>query len=216
MMTNPALNTLLEQRLSAERLAPYRAACGGDLDAALALYEQNSRIGAAFWRTLGHVEVLVRNTVHAALQDWSGRADWYVPLAGLLTEKARKDVITARERLVRNGHVDTPGRVVTELSFGFWRYLLAARYERTLWLPCLRGAFPHLTGMRKDVHDKLAGLHELRNRIAHHEPVHNRPLRRLRADALVVAGWICPSSRAWVGAGCWVPGTVGGVSGWRT
>ncbi|SDM98152.1 Abi family protein [Allokutzneria albata] len=215
-MTNPALNTLLEQRFSPERLAPYRTASGGDLAAALALYERNSQIAAAFWRTLGHVEVLVRNAMHSALADRSGRADWYVPLAPLLTEKAQNDIATARDRVVRNGYVETPGRVVTELSFGFWRYLLAARYERTLWLPCLRGAFPHLSGMRKDVHDKVAGLHELRNRIAHHEPVHHRPLRRLRADALVVAGWICPSARGWVGAGCWVPGAVGGVSGWRT
>ncbi|WP_086819321.1 hypothetical protein [Allokutzneria sp. NRRL B-24872] len=215
-MTNPTLNALLEQRLSAERLAPYRAVCGGDLGAALTLYEQNARISAAFWRTLGHVEVLVRNAMHSALVDRSGRADWYVPLAGLLTEKAQKDIASAQARVARNGRTATPGRVVAELPFGFWRYLLAARYDRTLWRTCLKDAFPGASGLRREVHDKVAGLHELRNRIAHHEPVHNRPLRRLRADALVVAGWICPSSRAWVGAGCWVPGAVGGVSGWRT
>jgi hypothetical protein len=43
---------------------------------------------------------------------------------------------------------------------------------------------------RHTVHDKLASLHHLRNRIAHHEPIHNRPLERLHADVLVVAGWI--------------------------
>jgi hypothetical protein len=42
---------------------------------------------------------------------------------------------------------------------------------------------------------KLAGIHQLRNRIAHHEPIHNRPLARLHEDALLVAEWACPGTR---------------------
>ena len=47
-------------------------------------------------------------------------------------------------RATRNGRLEMPGRVVAQLTLGFWRYLLASRYGRTLWLPCLRQAFPGL------------------------------------------------------------------------
>jgi hypothetical protein len=36
------------------------------------------------------------------------------------------------------------GKVVAELTFGFWRYILAGTYQATLWSPALRHAFPHL------------------------------------------------------------------------
>lgn len=82
---------------------------------------------------------------------------------------------------------------------GFWRFLLASRYERTLWRTCLYKAFPG-QGRRSAVSDKLSGLHQLRNRIAHHEPVHNRPLVALHADALQLAVWVCPTTGTWITA----------------
>jgi hypothetical protein len=38
----------------------------------------------------------------------------------------------------------------------------------------------------------------LRNRIAHHEPIHNRPLEQLHSDIRVVSGWVCPIASAWI------------------
>ncbi|WP_440311559.1 hypothetical protein [Leucobacter chromiireducens] len=34
--------------------------------------------------------------------------------------------------------------MIAELNLGFWRFLLAKRYEETLWTGTLRHAFPHL------------------------------------------------------------------------
>jgi hypothetical protein len=138
-MVDPAL---LDRRLSAERLAPYRAAVSGDAGRAVALYEWNAEVGAAFWAVLGHVEVLVRNSIHERLSEWSaaevGEARWYLDPARLLTDQARLDIAGARSRSRRDGRAETPGRVVAEFTLGFWRFLLASRYERSLWLPCLR------------------------------------------------------------------------------
>jgi len=89
--------------------------------------------------------------------------------------------------------------VVAELPFGSWRYLLASRYERTFWRTGLYWAFPG-QGRRQAVYTRLAGIHQLRNRIAHHEPIHNRPLARLHDDALLVAEWACPGTRTWIAA----------------
>jgi hypothetical protein len=50
--------------------------------------------------------------------------------------------------------------------------LLASSYNRTLWRPCLKYAF--INARRQRLHDELNHLRELRNRIAHHEPIHGR------------------------------------------
>jgi hypothetical protein len=35
-------------------------------------------------------------------------------------------------------------------------------------------------------------------RIAHHEPIHNRPLEQMHADVHLVSGWICPTACMWI------------------
>jgi hypothetical protein len=193
----------LERRLSAERLAPYRAAAAGDLSRAMRCYERNSELSAAFWAVLGDLEVVVRNAMDERLRAWSvaacGRPDWYRDRGKIFTAATTREITAARRRA---GSADAAGR-----QLGFWRYLLTSRYERTLWLPCLRDAFPGIrgVGMRRDVHDALRDLHLLRNRIAHHEPIHNRPLAELHAVALTTAGWICPTTRGWIAARSRVP-----------
>jgi hypothetical protein len=54
-------------------------------------------------------------------------------------------VQAAIARLRRKGKPSVPGRVVAELTFGFWTNLLDVRYERRqiLWPPLLEAAFPH-------------------------------------------------------------------------
>ncbi|GAA4678481.1 hypothetical protein [Phytohabitans rumicis] len=127
----PAELTTLEQRLSAERLAPYRIAVGGDVHQAVKLYEWNADASAAFWATLGHVEILLRNAMHDQLTLWSisdhNEPLWYLDPGQLLTVEARQDIANARRRATRTGQSETPGRVVAELTLGFWRFLLAGR-----------------------------------------------------------------------------------------
>jgi hypothetical protein len=201
----------LEQRISAERFAPYRAATGNDVARALRRYERNTEISAAFWAVLSDLEIVVRNAMHERLSLWSlgayGRPDWYADRGRIFTAQTAGDIAVARRHAAAFGRAESPGRIIAELPLGFWRFLLSSRYERTLWLPCLRDAFPGIRGqgMRRDVHDAMRDLHLLRNRIAHHEPIHNRPLPELHAVALTTAGWICPTTRRWIAARSRVP-----------
>jgi hypothetical protein len=194
----------LERRISAERLAPYRVAAEGDLRRAVGLYEKNAELSAAFWVVLCDLEVLVRNAMHNELTAWSvaryGRAAWYLDHGKVFNEQTINDIERARRHLAENGRPETPGRLVAELPFGFWRFMLSGRYERSLWLPCLRAAFPGIDGrgIRRDVHDAIRDQHLLRNRIAHHEPIHNRPLEALHEQALTIAEWVCPVTRQWI------------------
>ena len=196
----------LERRWSPERLAPYRAACGGHLAAAVALYEWNAQVSAALGTTLGHLEILLRNALHEELTSWSQRRYaeplWYVDPGSVLTDEAHRDIAKARVRATRDGRQETPGRVVAELNLGFWRFLLATRYDATLWRGCLYRAFPGQR--RRAVHAAVGRLHEARNRMAHHEPMFNRPVADLQATAIQVAGWLCPVTRDWIADRCGV------------
>ncbi|WP_239147187.1 Abi family protein [Paractinoplanes tereljensis] len=202
---------LLEERLSPERFSGYRAAVGGDLAAAVELYDWNARMGATFWSTLGHVEVLVRNAMHQRLAAWSGQRygepRWYLDPGNVLTPKTLQAIRAARDNATRNRRPETPGRVIAELSFGFWRFLLISSYDRSLWKPCLSQIW---TGQsrRQSVYDVFDRLNDLRNRIAHHEPVYNRPIAALHADALRLAEWTCPATAKWIESRCGVLGVL--------
>jgi hypothetical protein len=196
----PTTLATLEGRLSGERLAPYRAACGGDLAAAVALYEWNADVSAALGTTLGHLEILLRNAMHTELTRWTvarfGEPWWYLDPARVLSAESLAYIVQA----VRGQRAETAGRVVAELPLGFWRFLLARNYDRGLWHPCLNRAFGRRR--RSAVHDAVKKLNDARNRMAHHEPMFNRPISDLRTTALEVAGWICPVTRDWIDAGC--------------
>lgn len=155
-MTQDELLTL-ERRISLERFAPYRVVAGGDAGQAVRLYERNPELSTAFWGVLSDFEVLVRNAMHDRLTAWSltryGDTAWYLDHGKVFSEETYGTIEIARRHAVAQRRVETPGRVVAELPLGFWRFLLSSRYERSLWLPCLRHAFPGIQGhgLRRDV-----------------------------------------------------------------
>ncbi|TKG57687.1 hypothetical protein FCN18_38750 [Prauserella endophytica] len=132
---------------------------------------------------------------------------WLDDPANLLEKRAKDDIAKAVERAqvwrrvkeIRRPTKPKPpvGAVVAELSFGFWRYLLAARYEHTLWLESIRHGFPHVHGRRTAVDEPMRRLHQLRNRIAHLEPIINRELHRDAADIHAVVHAVCPKTAEW-------------------
>lgn len=192
----------LARLLSPERLGSYEAVMGTP-EGAVLLYEWNLAVSAALFETLGAVEVIVRNAFHRELAARhaarGGRGRWYE--ARWLDPKGRQDVDKARERATRGNRPELAGKVIAELSFGFWRYLATRRYQTTAW-PALRQAFPRHPGasggFRGDVDDRMQRIHTLRNRIAHHEPVFRRNLEHDHRDMLTIVGWISTDAQTWV------------------
>jgi len=157
--------------LTADRLRSYLASCGQDLDRALALYEWNLTASSAIMQTTAMVEVIIR----------------------------------ARFRTTGNGRfAPTHGKVIAELNFGFWRYLTTQRNHASLWVPALHRAFPgghdDLRRRRREVERHLANLMLVRNRAAHHEPIHRRNLDRDLDTAVEIARWVHPQAGNWIAA----------------
>lgn len=196
---------VIRQRLTSERLGSYMVAADGDLELAFTLYEWNMRASAAVLTTTGMVEVLVRNALDEQLMGWArdrhqGRS-WFD--AAPLDQQGRNDVAKARERASRHGRTpEVHGKVVAELSLGFWRYLVASRYLTSMWIPATHAAFPHgaqdLRRRRSDTETRLQRLLFVRNRAAHHEPIHRRDLSMDLRAAVELSAWICPDAAAWV------------------
>ncbi|MBS2993450.1 hypothetical protein AC1659_29555, partial [Rhodococcus erythropolis] len=95
-----SLNTLL----TPERLAPYKAAAGDDIEGALDLYEWNSRISAAVFEDLGYLEVALRNACHNQLIIWNQRENNDVPwyFRTIFGQESQKDIEKARRALYSN------------------------------------------------------------------------------------------------------------------
>ena len=84
--------------------------------------------------------------------------------------------MAAKDKLDWEAGSQLPGRVVAELSLGFWVALFARGYEESLWRTALYRCFDP-TPARRQLHKQLNRLRRFRNRVAHHEPILSRDLQ---------------------------------------
>ena len=205
---------ILQGLLTRERLDSYLSACDDDLGRAFELYEWNLAASAAVMHVTAMVEVIVRNALDKRLCAWAtdrGLDSWLY--AAPLDERGRDDISRALGRATRT-HEETPphGRVVSELNLGFWRYLTASRYHASLWVPALSEAFPRgnedIRQRRRQAESRLARIMHVRNRAAHHEPIHRRDLLADVAAAVDLADWVHRDAGRWVAATTALPAVV--------
>lgn len=186
---DPPLYALLEPRLTATRLAPYLAAVGGNRRDAIRLYQWNIELSGAVYEALHVVEVVLRNAMDEQLCAWNvtqtdpgtGHAysdEWLLGPAPLLRRLVREqDLAMAQARATRAIqrqrrpvlHAD----LLTQMSFGTWRFLLPSRDpgRQYLWDHALHAAFPHLNRTPRELVASVDGIYQLRNRVAHLEPL---------------------------------------------
>lgn len=178
--------------LSQERFEPYLNAADGDTDRAWHQYRWNLRLVAAVTPLFCDVEVVLRNTIHRQLCTLFRREDWWAAPKLSLNRQSLgllEPVIKKHDRKLANGRVG-PGRVVADVTLGFWVSLLSKggeaplgrriAYEKELWRPALRLGFA--TGSttptgrarrppRQNVHDRASNFQQLRNAAAHHRRI---------------------------------------------
>jgi len=169
------------------------------------LYVWNTRLSKALLEDIQHVEVLLRNRVDSALSPDYG-SHWFNNTQIPFDHLARKSIGKAQRRAGGTDAVPTPsGKIIAELSFDFWFFLLSSRYQTTVW-PKLQATLigsppPSLAAFRGEV--EL--IYRLRNRCAHHEPLvqASRPAedsyldrRQLALDR--TARWISPAAADWI------------------
>jgi hypothetical protein len=184
--------------LSRDRLTPYLSVAKGDFIAAILLYEHNTKVSEALYGVLQGLEIAFRNACHSTIADGMSQPNWY-DKPGLLDTKEANTLTEAKTNISRRNKYLTPGRVVAELTLGFWVRLLSPQYEKRLWVHHIHKAF---SGMfRKDrqaAFDRMEKIRKLRNRIAHHETIFDRNLPVDYDEIMEAIGWICPVTASWI------------------
>ena len=167
--------TIVDRIISKERLVPYLHHHEDDLDKALRHYKSNILISESFYPLLAILEVGLRNSIDFQLTRRFGVENWFENIEFVkIASRFQIDRISeARSNVQAEKKVVTPGKIISELSFGFWTSLFDTKFEMTLW-KSLRLSFPNCPKeirKRRSMSAKFNGIRKLRNRIFHHEAI---------------------------------------------
>lgn len=191
--------------LSAPRFATYLAYTRNDVLQAMRLYQWNAEVSAAFLFPLHVFEVCVRNAAANAIESfYNQRWPWTTAFEMSLPDPARPRFSPRRELAMVRAPLTTAGKVIADIKFAFWVSMYTARHEGRLWQRYLRREYPHLPPRtsvydgREKIYKASDQVRNLRNRIAHHEPIFTRNLANDYAAMTEIIGLKCPTTQGWV------------------
>ena len=193
----------LSSAISHQRLYRFLSHSGDDFEKTLKLYEKNMRVSAGFYPIMSCFEICLRNKIHEAMQEKYG-CGWLIDINTPLEDDDRKTVEGVYENLIKEKRIgdsvdENMGRVVADLSLGFWARMLSKKYEESLWRPAIHHAFPNHKGLLKSLRNRVFMIRRLRNRIAHHEPIiFIDSIDGRRDEILETIGWMCADTKDWV------------------
>jgi hypothetical protein len=161
---------------SQERLDGYlgNAHCSNSKNEALIAYSWNIELSQALYPALQILEIALRNSLHDTITACYQTEYWFdLPF---LHVREKEQTIQAKDNLRKDKKPIEVGRIVAELSFGFWTSLFDVRYEhdQTLWPKLLKPTFPFMPKgqrTRSYLSRELNRIRFLRNRIFHYEPI---------------------------------------------
>lgn len=168
-----------ERLISASRLDRYRPVNGDDLQT-IVNYLYNVALSEALLQGIAAVEIALRNAIHNVFMTHFGTDQWF--WAALKKEDVK--IVNSKWLKLASELKQPPsaGKVIADLTFGFWPYLFDGRYQNVWWdngEALLRAVFPfmpmnlppYLKIGRPQIHERLSLFAELRNRAMHHEPI---------------------------------------------
>lgn len=170
-----------ENILSTARMSRYLNACAGNTKKAMTLYRLNLRLSQELLTVISCFEVALRNAINTHClpigNDWL-RDGAVVGGSGIFDN--RNCMFTAaniNDAVRKLSYNYSHNKLVAELGFGFWRYMFAQhQYTATgrnllRIFPAKPTSTPAIQYNHTYVFNQLAQINNIRNRIAHHEPI---------------------------------------------
>jgi hypothetical protein len=138
-------------------------------------YKSNILISESFYPLLAVLEIGLRNSIDYQLTKRFNDRHLYenMEFIRIATRFQIDRISDAKSNILSEKKEITSGRIISELSFGFWTSLFDVRFEMTLW-KSLRLTFPNCPKQirqRKTMSTKFNSIRKLRNRIFHHEAI---------------------------------------------
>lgn len=158
----------------------YKTACGGNSKKAMTLYRKNLQLSQELFTVISCFEIALRNAIDKQLVVTLGN-DWLrngAAVGGFFDNpQCRLTKGNINDAVAKLNHLYTHNKLVAELGFGFWRYMFAPNQYtatgRTLMqiFPAKPTSTAAVQYNQTFVFNQLAQINNLRNRIAHHEPI---------------------------------------------
>ena len=169
-----------EYIMSTPRMNRYLGACNNDTRKAMKLYRKNLKLSQELFTVISCFEVALRNGIDRHYKNIHGN-NWLRDFAtnrGVFDNRSTfKSKNAINDTISKLGVLYTHPRLVSELGFGFWRFLFA-RNQYRLAGRTLQYVFPNLPPTTRliqynaaTIFDKLERVNKIRNRIAHHDPI---------------------------------------------
>ena len=180
--------------INSERLDVYRQD-GQDNATTLARYLLNMALCESLYSPLQVAEVSLRNSIHQSLSARENSTSWYNTIH--LPKWQQEQITKAKQTLSKQKKPETPGRIVAELTFGFWLCFFTSPHMTSgLAYHLAKTCFPHAKKSERNI-NTLANMwqkvRKLRNRVFHHERIlHWKDLDAQHTNMLQLTGWINP------------------------
>ena len=159
--------------LSSARMSKYIKACNGDKAKAISLYHYNIQLSERMFAVINMFEIILRNIIDKHYRTYFADPDWLLNQAapGKMLSESATDIIAKANGFKSDGRY-SPDRMVSSFMMGFWTYMFTRRHYNAGGKTLLQ-IFPNRAKgtTQKLVYSELGEIRELRNRIAHHEPI---------------------------------------------
>jgi len=184
---------LIELSFSQSRLSPYMYKAGYDYEKAFNLYLYNARLSKSFLFPLHALEITLRNKIHGVLtkefsENWHCNNDFLK----MVEEKGENTLKKAEKNAVTNSIED----IIANCTFEFWTYLLHNKND-VFW----RTNFTKLTKSRikrGELFSLIKKINDFRNRIAHYEPILDKPFFNIYNGMLDALQYLNHEVYSWV------------------
>lgn len=161
------------------RMNRYLLACDGNTRKAMTLYRRNLQLTQELFKVISCFEVALRNAVDVKVGAVLG-SDWLrdgaAPGGVFDTPKCRLTRDNINDAIAKL-QLYSQHKLVAELGFGFWRFMFAQNQFNATGRILLH-VFPDKPKSTQSmqfnniyIFNQLALLNQIRNRIAHHEPI---------------------------------------------
>ena len=185
----------LKQTLAPERIEAYGTSTDSP-EIVLARYLLNMALCESLYSPLQFAEIALRNRIHQQLSSHHKTPEWYRLKEGL-TPWQQKRISESISSLQSHAKPITPGRVVAELTFGFWTgFFNKTQAQTSLSQSLVAGVFANLPRRQrtlKTINKRWNRIRDLRNRIFHHERIiHWKDLDQQHTNLVEAIHWISP------------------------
>ncbi len=164
---------------------------GDSPDKVLARYHANIVLSEAMIPALHYFEISFRNRIDQVFKKYYA-SEWLTNTPNQLMVSAQdikkiNEIISKVRR--ENKRLPIHDDIVAQMTFGFWCSFLHRKYDPVIWhrKDAIKIIFPNLPRANKKrsyIEHKIFKIKEIRNRIAHHEPVWNSKVSIFDAHAI--------------------------------